>query len=127
MDMQLVTCENFIHYLTKYVTKAEPEELEKIDNKFGTIGGYLKIRNYGLPEIVFYLFTLPITRFSRKVVKVGVSRELINKRCLKTYKSMKLESDDSIDLFYSNAIEKYLNRDEDYYSLSLYLLVIRFF
>ena len=48
---QIITEESFIYYLTKYVTKDEPDALIKVGD---TIGGYLKSRDYGVPEIVFY-------------------------------------------------------------------------
>ena len=106
MDIQPISSDSYVSYLTKYVTKEEPEEVLKVSH---TLGGYLKYRNYSVPEMLFYLLGYTITAFSTQVIKIGVSVDLLNKRVLKTVTSMTNDKDEGI--FYANAVDKYCSRD----------------
>ena len=118
MDIKGVTNENVAYYISKYMTKDEPTNVTE-ENGANFARRYLEVRNYSLPEVCHYSMGNQISAFSVKVVAIPLCHSLINKRTLRPVHQIANLEDDSEDIFYDNAVDKYCKRSELLESLTI--------
>ena len=111
MDITLFANTNICKYVTKYCTKEEPFDVkEEIINECKK---YIETRDYSVHEIAHYCMGNHATKFSTQVVRIELARPKLENRYLKRISTIKQLEEDSNDIFFRNAVDKYQKRSKE--------------
>eukprot|EP00834_Sanchytrium_tribonematis_P003530 NODE_139_length_16235_cov_0.569038.p1 type:complete len:1194 gc:universal NODE_139_length_16235_cov_0.569038:9032-12613(+) len=117
MDVKIITSENIVHYVLKYVSKEEPFEVEQeVRNEYLR---YIEKRSYTLHEISHYLTGNKITEFSIKVVRIQLCVSLLDQRYIRRISDIRNLDPDSTDIYYKNALDLYCSRPQSLENLTI--------